>query len=89
MKKIALLIAVLALAACQHAPQKRTTPDLSSAILTNQGIIDSLTAAQQDDKEIKKAISALQSSNLALHRLHGDMTSNLDRADYKTSVLLK
>ena len=66
-----------------------SAPDLTGAIKTNQGIIESLTAAQQDDKEIKLAITALQASNVALHRLNASMTSNLDRADYKTSILLK
>jgi hypothetical protein len=84
------LIFPLIFAGCATRKSIRSVgPDLSAAITANQGIIDNLTAAQQDDKAVKQAITALQASNLALHKLHGDMRTNLDRADYKTSVLLK
>lgn len=84
------LIVLLSFAGCATRKQTRTAaPDLVAAISTNQGIIENLTAAQEDSKAVKKAITALQASNLALHKLHGDMTSNLDRADYKTTQLLK
>ncbi len=87
---ISVLICLVTFAGCATRKSTRSVgPDLGAAIRTNQGIIDNLTSAQQDDKEIKKAITALQASNLFLHKLHGDMTSNLDRADYKTSVLLQ
>ena len=87
---ITALICLLSFAGCATRKTTRPVgPDLSAAIKQTQGIIESLTAAQQDDKAVKKAITALQASNLALHKLHGDMTSNLDRADYKTSILLK
>ena len=93
MKCPTLIIALICLHFFAGCATRKTTrsagPDLTGAIKTNQGIIDSLTSAQQDDKAIKVAITALQASNLALHKLHGDMTSNLDRADYKTSILLK
>jgi hypothetical protein len=87
---ITVLIFLLTFAGCATRKATRPAgPDLSAAITANQGIIESLTAAQQDDKAVKQAITALQESNLALHKLHGDMRSNLDRADYKTSILLK
>ena len=87
---VAALICLLSSVGCATRKSTRPVgPDLSAAITTNQGIIDNLTAAQQDDKAVKQAITALQASNLALHKLHGDMRTNLDRADYKTSVLLK
>ena len=87
---IIVLIFPLIFAGCVTRSKTRSAgPDLTGAIKTNQGIIESLTSAQQDDKAVKQAISALQASNLALHKLHGDMKNNLDRADYKTSLLLK
>ena len=84
------LIALLLCACSTSAPHRPAAgPDLSGAIQTNQRVIASLTSAQEDNKAVKKAITALQASNFALHKLNSASLSNLDRADYKTSILLK
>ena len=82
-------ILLLLLTSCASVKPHSAKPDLSAAISHNQSVIDSLTSSQQDSAAIRKAISALQASNIALHKLSADMTGNLDRADYKTAILLK
>jgi hypothetical protein len=88
MKKI-LLLSILALAGCVSNETPHTGPDLSAAIAHNNEMIGSLSSAQADSAKVKEAIAALQASNAALHRLNNEMASNLDRADYKTALLLK
>jgi len=84
------LTCLLSFAGCvTHRITRSAAPNLQAAITTNQGIIDSLTSSQQDSAAMRQAITALRDSNAALHRLNSAMQSNLDRADYKTAILLK
>jgi len=72
---------------CQHAP-KRTGVDLGSNIKRSQDITETISLAESDSKEIKRAIGALQASNKVLRTINGQQVLILDRADYKTAKLL-
>ena len=90
MKCLIPALIALALSACSTPSHiAASKPDLAAAIKTNQSVIDNLTSAQQDSMAIQQAISALRASNIALHKLSVAMSANLDRADYKTAILLK
>jgi len=85
-----LALICLSLCACSTARHRAaTSPDLSSTIKRSSDITETISLAQEDSKEIKRAIRSLQESNVLLRKLNGDAVIILDRSDYKTRLLLE
>jgi len=77
------------LCSCQHAPRRAASgPDLGAAVKRSRNITETISLAESDNKEVKRAILSLQASNKVLHKLNGETVLILDRADYKTQKLL-
>jgi uncharacterized lipoprotein YajG len=87
---ITVLICLLSFVGCATRKATRYVgPDLGAALARSQGITETISLAEGDSKEIKRAILSLQESNKVLHKLNGEAVLILDRADYKTRKLLE
>ena len=90
MKWIIAALICLPMCACSTARHRAAgSPDLSSTIKRSNDITETITLAQTDSKEIKKAIRSLQESSILLRKLNGDAVIILDRSDYKAKLLLE
>ena len=83
-------LTALAICACSTArPRAASSPNLTAAMKRSQDITETITLAESDSKEIKRAIFQLQASNKLLHTLNGETVLILDRNDYKLRKLLE
>ena len=93
MKCPILIIALTCLLSCAGCATRKTTrsadPDLSGAVKRSADITETISLAESDNKEIKRAIMSLQASNKTLHKLNGETVLILDRGDYKIRKLLE
>ena len=86
---ISALIA-LAFSACSTGPRRAAPSPQYSGVVTKAGdAAASLTQAQSDNKEVKKAIQLVREYNLKMSTRASRMNDLLDKADYKTSKLLE
>lgn len=89
MKWLPALIA-LSICACTAArPRAASSPSLTGAMKRSADITETISLAESDSKEIKRAILSLQESNILLRKLDGAAVLILDRSDYKTKLLLE
>ncbi|MCK9587901.1 MAG: hypothetical protein M0Q93_00895 [Terrimicrobiaceae bacterium] len=86
-----LAIALICLTTCACSTERHraaTSPDLSAATKRSQDITETITLAESDSKEVKKAILSMQESGKVLRGLNGRAILLLDQNDYKIRKLL-
>ena len=84
------LTCLLSFAGCATRPATRPAgADLAGNIQRSKSITETISLAESDNKEIKRAILSLQASNKTLHKLNGETVLILDRGDYKVRKLLE
>ncbi|MCK9587967.1 MAG: hypothetical protein WC069_06400 [Candidatus Shapirobacteria bacterium] len=87
--KCTIVLICLSMFACSSArPHAAASPDLSAATKRSQDITETISLAESDSKEIKKAILSMQESGKVLRGLNGRAIILLDQNDYKIRKLL-
>jgi hypothetical protein len=83
------LMLLVTFAGCAGRRTAAHSPQLTGAIGKSEDVTNTISLAQGDNKEVKRAIGGIQGHSSEVRRLHLESMSALDRIDYKATILLK